>query len=111
MKLNSALAQRIKSSASRERCTASSAPAAQNSTAKSRSLTASMEFCESRASEFFTEDNEGNEDSLFSSFASVLNFMKPSNFATNSRSIGKVVPAIAPLPSGQTLTREWQSQR
>ena len=45
MKLNSALAQRITSSASRDRCTASSAAAAQNSTAKSRSLTASMEFC------------------------------------------------------------------
>ena len=48
MKLNSLLAQRIRSSASRDRCTASRAASAQNSIAKSRSLTASIEFCDTR---------------------------------------------------------------
>src|SRR5437016_1151367 len=60
----------------------------QNSMAKSRSLTASIEFCVSRGRSFTST--------------------KPSNRATNSRSIGSVEPASAPLPSGQTLTRSKQ---
>ena len=52
MKLNSLLAHRITSSARRERCTAINAAAAQNSTTKSRSLTASIEFCVTRGRPF-----------------------------------------------------------
>ena len=58
--------------------------AAQNSIAKSRSLTASSEFS--------------------------LTVSKPSSAATRPRSIGNVVPAIAPLPSGSTLVRRRQSE-
>ena len=79
MNSNSLEAHRITSSLSRERCTATSARAASSSTAKSRSLTASMQFCVTAG--------------------------KPSSRATSSRSSRMVEPAIAPEPSGQTLMR------
>src|SRR5947207_376497 len=53
--------------------------------AKSRSLTASIEF--------------------WVSCGLPLASTKPSSRATNLRSSGKVEPAFAPLPSGQTFTR------
>ena len=89
MKSNSLLDHRITSSASRDRCTPSSDATKQNSTAKSRSLTASIEFCETTGLP--------RESS------------KPSIAATWLRSSGSVEPASAPLPSGQTFTREKAS--
>jgi HAMP domain-containing protein len=70
-------------SASRERCTPVSAAAAANSMNVSRSATASMLLVVSRA-----RPREST---------------KPSALAVNSRSIGSVVPAIAPEPSGLTF--------
>jgi len=72
------LAQSTSSSASRDRCTIASAAQAQNSTAKSRSETASIEFSHSAS--------------------------KPSSRATRLRSIGKVVPARAAAPRGKQFT-------
>src|SRR5690606_42154662 len=67
-------AQRISSSAMRDRCIMIMAQAATNSMAKSRSDTASRELRLGRS--------------------------KPSSRAVNSRSTGKLVPASAAEPSG-----------
>src|SRR2546429_7181690 len=71
------------SSPSLDRCTPSSAAAKQNSAAKSRSLTASIEFAAAES--------------------------KPSSAATISGSSGNEEPARAPDPSGQTAARLSQS--
>ena len=79
MKLNSELDHRTRSSASRDRWTANRAAMLQYSTAKSRSLTASIEFCVRRGRPRAST--------------------KPSSFATASRPSGRVEPAMAPLLS------------
>src|SRR5450755_3633345 len=71
------------SSPSLDRCTPSSAAAKQNSAAKSRSLTASIELAAAES--------------------------KPSSAATASGSSGSDEPASAPDPSGQTAARLSQS--
>src|ERR1700734_2358730 len=93
MKLNSVPAQRITSSASREKWMANSAAAAENSMRKSRSLTPSMEFCVS--------------------WTSPPSFTKPSNLATNSRLSGSVLPAIAlqHFNVGEQMMREIDGLR
>ena len=73
------------SSAMREKCTIISEAQAVNSIAKSRSATASSEFSQMRE--------------------------KPSSSAVSARSIGKVVPASAPAPSGSESVRLRQSTR
>ena len=78
-KPNSALAQSTTSSPSRLRWIMARAAAEANSTAKSRSLTASM---------------------LFPAIPA-----KPSLRATIRRSMGWAVPASAPAPKGSTFTR------
>ena len=85
MKPKGGLIQSTSSSASRDTCAIVSASAATNSIAKSRSDTASSEFSA-------TPSN-------------------PSSRATNSRSIGKLVPARAAAPSGRRFTRRRQSAR
>ena len=72
------------SSPSRDRCTPSRAATKQNSAAKSRSLTASIEFGAAAS--------------------------KPSSAATASGSSGSDEPASAPEPSGQTAARRSQSR-
>ena len=83
-KRNCALDQITSSSANRDRCTAQIAAAARNSSAKSRSLTASSEFAIGRSN--------------------------PSAFAVISRSIGKLVPASAAAPSGLSFIRARASR-
>ena len=80
---NSVDVQSTTSSPSRERWTPSSAAAKQNSAAKSRSLTASIELSAARS--------------------------KPSSAATASGSSGSEEPASAPEPSGLTALRRSQS--
>ncbi len=82
-KLNSALLHKMKSSDSRERCTPIVAQAEAKLIKVSRSLTASMLFC------------------VILGLPSAST--KFNSRATNSRSIGSVVPAIAPEPSGHTF--------
>ena len=73
------LHQITSSSARRERWMASTAPAARNSSAKSRSETESMELAVGRS--------------------------KPSAAAVAARSMGNEVPASAAAPSGHSLSR------
>jgi len=82
-KRNCALDQRTISSAKRDRWVAQIDAAARNSSAKSRSLTASSEFAIGRSN--------------------------PSASAVIARSIGKEVPASAAAPSGHSLSRHRQS--
>ena len=67
----------------RDACTPNIAHAAANSMKRSRSATVSMEFCVT--------------------CGRPLASTKPRAFAVNSRSIGNVVPAMAPEPSGLQL--------
>src|SRR3954453_8031702 len=83
MNLKALVDQIMSSSENRERCIISIDEAARNSSAKSRSETESSEF--------------------------LVTCGKSSCAATYSLSIGKVVPASAPDPSGITLTRLRQS--
>ncbi len=83
MKRYGALHQMTISSASRDRCIAEIAPAARNSSAKSRSETASSEFAAGRS--------------------------KPSAAAVAARSIGNEVPASAAAPSGHSFSRRRAS--
>src|SRR5436190_1740974 len=85
IKPKASLDQMTTSSAKRDRCVPASAAAARNSTAKSRSETASIEFAAGRS--------------------------KPSAAAVRSRSIGKAVPASAAAPSGDSLSRRRQSAK
>ena len=78
-KRNSQLLHRISSSEKRDRCIISTAQAERNSTQKSRSDTPSMLL---RATE-----------------------EKPSCWASHTRSMGKVVPASAQHPMGETSMR------
>ena len=80
---NSVDVQSTTSSPSRDRWTPSSAAAKQNSAAKSRSLTASIELSAARS--------------------------KPSSAATASGSSRSDEPASAPAPSGLTAVRRSQS--
>src|SRR5580693_360637 len=80
---NSLVAQSTTSSPSRDRCTPTIAAQNKNSAAKSRSLTASIEFAAARA--------------------------KPSSLATALGSSGSDEPASAPDPSGLTDVRRSQS--
>ena len=82
-KKNSELDHRIRSSAMREKCTPASAQAEANSMNTSRSATVSMEFWVTRGLPCAST--------------------KPSVLAVNSRSMGSVVPAMAPAPSGHQL--------
>ena len=85
MNPNCAEVHSTSSSEIRERWFISSAAAAQNSIAKSRSATLSREFR--------------------------VGASKPSISALASRSIGKVVPASAAAPKGETFNRFRQSAR
>src|SRR5512135_547148 len=82
-KPNSLEDQRMSSSENLERCIIRIEDADMNSRAKSRSETESSEF--------------------------LVTSGKSSRSATYSRSMGKVVPARAPAPSGSTLNRFRQS--
>ena len=84
-KRNCALDQRTISSAKRDRWVAQIDAAARNSSAKSRSLTASSEFAIGRS--------------------------KPSAAAVMCRSIGKLVPASAAAPSGLSFIRARASRK
>ena len=77
--LNSSVDQIMISSAKRDKCVINSAEFDKNSTIKSRSLTASIELAYTSA--------------------------KPSSSADFKRSIGNVVPAIAPAPKGKISMR------
>ena len=83
-KPNCADDQITSSSAKRDRCVAEIAAALRNSSAKSRSLTASIEFAIARSN--------------------------PSAAAVISRSIGKLVPASAAAPSGLSFIRARASR-
>ncbi len=83
-KPNCGVDHKTSSSPRRDRWTAAIAAAARNSSAKSRSDTASIEFA--------------------------IGWVKPSSAAVIARSIGKLVPARAAAPSGHSFNRARPSR-